>query len=133
MEPELFKNPIPASHDRYLQRQLLGGKNAAGRRANRYKRRTEGLWSSRSSLALSELVNDVDLDEGELDRLKHEQEAAELQQLANVAATEVGPFYFMGELGLLERWSDDFEASILDLIQRQTERRLCWVHWGGAC
>lgn len=121
VEHELFESPIPASHARYHHRQFLNGKYAAERRANRYKRRAEDYKPSRSSLALSELVNDVDLDKAGLERLKQEQEAAELQRLADVTATEVGYLYFVGELGLLERWRDDFEASNLDLIQRQTE------------
>jgi hypothetical protein len=121
VEPELFESPIPASHARYHHRQLLTGRHAAERRANRHKRRAEGFRPSRSSLALSELINDIEMDEVELRKLRQEEEAAELRRLADVVATEVGYLYFVGQLGLLERWRDAFETSNLDLIQRQTE------------
>ncbi|KAF3048484.1 hypothetical protein E8E11_009414 [Didymella keratinophila] len=121
VEPALFESPIPASHARYHHRQILTGRHAAERRANRRKRRAEGYRPSRSSLALSELVSDMEIDEAELEKLRQEEEAAELRRAADVVATEVGYLYFVGELGLLERWRDEFEASNLDLIQRQTE------------
>lgn len=128
IEPELFANPLPASHARYHHRQTQNGEHAAKRRANRYKRRAEGYRPSRSSLALSELANDVEMDEVELEKLRLEEEAAELRRLADVVATEVGYLYFVGEMGLLERWRDDFETSNLDLIQRQTENGMYVGH-----
>ncbi|KAF3047184.1 hypothetical protein E8E12_011579 [Didymella heteroderae] len=121
IEAELFENPIPASHARYHHRQLQNGEHAAERRAKRHKRRTEDYRPCRSSLALSELVDDVNTDEAGLESLRLEEEAAELRRLAGVVATEVGYLYFVGEIGLLERWRDDVERSNLDLIQRQTE------------
>jgi len=120
VEPELFESPIPASHARYHYRQILTDRHAAERRANRHKRRAEGFRPSRSFLALSEIVNDMEMDEAELEKLRQEEDAAELRRVADVVATEVGYLYFVGELGLLERWKDDFEASNLDLVQRQT-------------
>ena len=121
VEPELFGSPMPASHARYHHRQLLTGRHAAEQRVNRLKRRTEGFRPSRSSLALSELVNEMEMDEAGLEKLRRDEEAAELRRLADVVATEVGYLYFVGELGLQECWRDDFEASNLDLVQRQTE------------
>ncbi|KAJ4370060.1 hypothetical protein N0V86_008795 [Didymella sp. IMI 355093] len=130
IEPELFANPLPASHARYHHRQLQYGEHAGERRTNRHKRRAEGYRPSRSSLALSELVNEVEMDEAEVERLRLEEQAAGLRRLADVMATEVGYLYFVGEMGLLERWRDEFEVSNLELIQRQTEDGL-YVGWVG--
>lgn len=121
IEPELFVNPLPASHARHHHRQLQRGEHAAERRANRHKRRAKDYMPSRSSLALFELANDVDMDETELERLRLEEQNAELQRLTNAAAAEVGYIYFVGEMGLLELWRDDFERSNLYLVQRRFE------------
>lgn len=118
---EILAHPLPASHARYHHRQIQNNEHATERRANRHKRRAEDYKPSRSSLALSELANDVKVDEAELKRLRLEEEAAELRRLADVTATEVGYLYFVGEMNLLERWRDDLEISSLDLIHRQTE------------
>lgn len=121
LEPEILAHPLPASHARYHHRQIQNHEHAAERRVNRHKRSAEDYKPSRSSLALSELANDVKVDGAELERLRLEGEAAELRRLAGVTATEVGYLYFVGETDLLERWRDDLEISNLELIQRQIE------------
>lgn len=128
VDPELFESPIPASHARHHYRQLLTGRHAAERRAIRRKRRAEGFRPSRSLLAISELVNDVEMDEAEREKMRQEEEAVALRRITDVVATEVGYLYFVGELGLLERWRDDFEASDLDLVQRQTDNSVYVGH-----
>jgi hypothetical protein len=127
VEPQLFQSPIPASHARYHHRQLQTDRHAAEQRANRLKRRTAGSRPSRSTLALSELANEMEMDEAELEKLRRDEEAVELR-LTDAVATEVGYLYLVGELGLQERWRDDFEASNLDLVQTQTENGVYVEH-----
>ncbi|KAF1927797.1 uncharacterized protein M421DRAFT_64423 [Didymella exigua CBS 183.55] len=121
IEAELFENPLPASHARHHHRQLQNGEHAAERRAKRLKRRAEGYRPCRSLLALSEILKDKEMDAAELEELRLEEEAVKLQRLVDVAATEVGFLYFVGEMGLLERWRAEFECSSVDLIQRRSE------------
>lgn len=121
LEEEMLAIPLPAPHAKHLHRQMQNSEHAAERRANRHKRRAEDYRSCRSSLALSELAREVEVDEAELERLRLEAEAAELRRLVSVVASEVGYLYFVGEMGLLERWKEEFRVSDLDLIQRQME------------
>ncbi|KAF9692724.1 hypothetical protein EKO04_009077 [Ascochyta lentis] len=119
IDPEFFANPISASHARHHHRQIKDGQQAAERRANRYKRRTEGYRHSRSSLALSELAGDVD--NTNVEALKSVEAEAELQHLASVEASEVGYLYFVGDVDGFEDWMDDVEQSNMCLVYRKSE------------
>jgi hypothetical protein len=69
----------------------------------------------------------MEMDEAELEKLRRDEEAVELR-LTDAVATEVGYLYLVGELGLQERFGDDFEASNLDLVQTQTENGVYVEH-----
>ncbi|KAF1349350.1 hypothetical protein EJ07DRAFT_68636, partial [Lizonia empirigonia] len=118
IDSEFFANPIPASHARHHHRQLQDRQYLGQRRTNRYMRRVEGYKPCRSPLALTELAVDVMLDELEVERLRLAEADAELQPLANVAATEVGYLYLVGDNDGLEDWRYDVERSNMSLVFR---------------
>ncbi|KAH6625242.1 hypothetical protein C7974DRAFT_376785 [Boeremia exigua] len=119
IHPGFLALPIPASHARYHHTQTQNDLFAGERRANRLKRRKENYKPSRSSLALSELADAVDLSETELDKLRLAEEVAKLQRLTNVVATEVGFLYLVGDTDLFKKWKADVEQSNLSLIYRK--------------
>ena len=121
IEPELFAQPMPASHARYHHKQGLAGQLASKRRANRLKRRAEDYKPSRSSLALSLLADDMMLNEEDAEKLRVEEEAAELRRLASTVTTEVGYLYFVGDFECSEDWSYDIERGNMSLIYRTAE------------
>lgn len=121
IEAEFFTVPISASHARHHHIQIQNNHHASERRANRHKRRAEGYKSSRSSLALSELAEDVTMDEKEAERLKLAEKDAEIQRLANVIATEVGYLYFVGDVDDFDGWRYDVERSNMALIYRKVQ------------
>lgn len=131
IDPELLAFPMPASQARRHHRQLQDNLKASGRRANRQKRRVESYKPSRSSLALSELAEDVIMDGTELERVRLAEEAVKLRWQTSVIATEVGYLYFVGGIGLLEHWRDDVEQSNLSLIYRKYEKGLETVELDG--
>ncbi|KAJ8115885.1 hypothetical protein OPT61_g2575 [Boeremia exigua] len=121
MDQEFLTLPLPASHARNHHRQIQDDLNAARRRANRQKRRAEDYKPSRSSLALSELSEDLVLDDTELEKLKLAEGAEKLKRLMRVVATQVGYLYLIGDVGLLDRWKDDVEQSDQSLIYQKQE------------
>lgn len=119
LDPDFLSSPLPASHARSHHQHTQDDLFASERRAKRYKRRAEGYRLSRSSLGLSELAEDIVLDEAELKNMRRAEESAELRRLTDNVATEVGYLYFVGAVGMLEKWTDDTEKSNLSLIYRQ--------------
>lgn len=121
IDPEFWANPIPASHARHHYQQTQRGQHSIERRANRTKRQVEGYKPCHSSLAHSELAEDIEVDNMEIQRSTLAEEAAELQRLASVVATEVGYLYFLGAVDGVEDWRYDVEQSKRDMVYRRLE------------
>lgn len=120
---EMLADPMPAAHALHHHRKLQDSQYLAQRHANRKMRRVEGYKPCRSPLALTELAADVMLDDLEMERLRRAEADTELERLANIAATEVGYLYFVGDNDGLEDWWDDVEWSDMSLIYRKVELR----------
>ncbi|KAJ4322957.1 hypothetical protein N0V94_002112 [Neodidymelliopsis sp. IMI 364377] len=121
IDPEFWTNPIPASHASYYHKQTQNSRHAGERRVNRQKRRAETYKPSRSSLVLSELADDIKIDEMEVERSRLAEEAEEAQRQMDIVAAEVGYLYFVGDTGRSEAVEYEVERSNRGLVYRRAE------------
>ncbi|OSS51285.1 hypothetical protein B5807_03324 [Epicoccum nigrum] len=78
----------------------------------------ENYRPAQSPLLSSNLAEDVQVNERELEEPRKAEELKEMRKQTDIVAKEVGYLYFVGSAGLMERWEEELHESNMFLIHR---------------
>jgi hypothetical protein len=117
--PDFWDNPLPEFVCRRNYMNTAEHRRALARRARGNQLRPK---PPRSSLSLSEVVEEVQMDENQLEEMRRTEEAAEFGRLMRRVSKEVGYLYLIGSMDCMEEWNDDYLDSDKQLVWRDPEK-----------
>jgi hypothetical protein len=117
--PEFWDNPLPEFVCRRNYMNTTEHRRALARRARGNKPRPK---PPRSSLRLSEVVEEMQMDENQLEEMRQAEEAEELGKSIHRVSREVSYLYLIGSEESVEEWNDDYLNSNKLLVWRDLEK-----------
>jgi hypothetical protein len=119
--PAFWEHPLPEVVCRRNYENIAEHQRLVARRARGNKLRPK---PPRSSLSVSEVAEEVQMDENQLGEMRRAEKAAEFEKMVYRVSREVSYLYFVGSMDSMEEWSDDYLKSDRQLVWRDPDKEV---------